>query len=144
MDPDSYLRGKTSNLKESLASIEFPFPAINLCQELNISPSEIEDNDYFKDLPYSMKIRASKRWHQLFDDKKSELVIDEFETMYSSYDWFKLLKRTSLPKDVSKNYNKNSFINDTQQRLQLAFSISKSAMSNTGQFPDNDAEWRRV
>ncbi|EJC6864089.1 toprim domain-containing protein [Vibrio parahaemolyticus] len=144
VDPDSYLRGKSSNLKESLKSIEFPFPAINLCQELNISPSEIEDNDYFKDLPYSMKIRASKRWHQLFDDKKSELVIDEFEAVYSSYDWFKLLKRTSLPKDVSKNYNKNAFINDTQQRLQLAFSISKSAMSNTGQFPDNDAEWRRV
>ncbi|WP_155488150.1 toprim domain-containing protein, partial [Vibrio harveyi] len=40
VDPDSYLKGDDVDAKRLLDSIEFPFPAINLCQDLNISPLE--------------------------------------------------------------------------------------------------------
>ncbi|WJG24158.1 CHC2 zinc finger domain-containing protein [Vibrio furnissii] len=144
VDPDSFLKGDDIDAKALLSSIEFPFPAINLSQELNISPLAVEDNNYFKDLPYSMKVRAAKKWSQLFDDGEASFILDEFERKYCDYDWFKLLKSASLGKKSGIQYKSGTFIGDTKQRIHLAFSIAKSAMSNAGQFPDNDAEWRRV
>ncbi|EHK9085402.1 toprim domain-containing protein [Vibrio parahaemolyticus] len=144
VDPDSYLKGDDVDAKRLLDSIEFPFPAINLSQDLNISPSEVLNNDYLKDLPYSLKVRASKNWSKLFDIGESEFILDEFESKYRDFDWFKLLKNHALGSKSEIKYNSGTFIDDTRQRIHLAFSIAKSAMSNTGQFPDNDAEWRRV
>jgi DNA primase catalytic core len=144
VDPDSFLKGREENALELLSSIEYPFPAINLSQELNISILEVEDNKFFKDLPYSLKIRASKKWHDIFKGSQSSIVLDEFESKFGECDWFKLLiNYDSDNSKVIKN-NQDTFISDTKQRLHLAFSISKSSMSNTGMFPDNDAEWRRV
>lgn len=143
-DPDSFLKGNNENISELLSSIEYPFPAINLCQELNISTSEVKDNQFFKDLPYSLKVRASKKWHSLFKDNHANLILDEFEKKFSDYDWFKLLRSYNSDNNQLRKYDKDTFINDTKQRLHLAFTISKSAMSNAGMFPDNDAEWRRV
>ncbi|MFS1465530.1 CHC2 zinc finger domain-containing protein [Vibrio lentus] len=143
VDPDCFLKN-INDVNRALKTIEYPFPAINLAVELNISTKEIEDNQTVKDLPYSLKLRASKNWHNLFKDNQSNVFLEEFDSKYNTYSWFKLLTNISLNSTEYTKENSGVFINDEKQRVHLAFSVSKSSMSNAGLFPENDAEWRRI
>ncbi|MEZ8287470.1 hypothetical protein BCU17_22090 [Vibrio splendidus] len=143
-DPDLYLKGSNGLEKNKLKEIELPFPLINLSHDLNVSITEVLDNELFKDLPYSIKMRALKKWNDLMDKEIPEIVLDEFYNDYRDYEWFRLLKSPFDHDDKKGVYNSSAFINDEVQRVKLAFAISKSSMSSSGLFPDNEAEWRRV
>jgi len=146
VDPDSLLKDVLNNkeAKLKIAEAEFPLPALYLADQLNISTKEAQDNDFFKDLPYALKIRATKEWYKLFDEAQIDFSLDNYAKEYAQKEWLKFMLGANSIQSSKNIHSDGNFITQQSPRLQLAFSIAKSSMARTGTFPANDAEWRRV
>lgn len=146
VDPDSYLADILTNqeAKTAIQKIEYPVPALYLAEQLGISTTDVLDSDFYKDLPYALKIRAIKAWNKLFDQYQSEYSLDNYAREYGQSEWYKFFTNINHRHNSESVHLDEAFISQTSQRLQLAFSIAKSSMARTGTFPANDAEWRRI
>lgn len=146
VDPDSCLSNILTNqeAKDKIKDIEYPVPALYLADQLSISTNDVLDSDFYKDLPYALKISAAKEWNKLFDQHQAEFSLDNYASEYEQSEWYKFFTNIKNSPNSSSVHSDEGFISESSQRLQLAFSIAKSSMARTGTFPANDAEWRRL
>jgi DNA primase catalytic core len=146
VDPDSYLTDISTNeeTKVAIQKIEYPVVALYLADQLGISTTDVLDSDYYRDLPYALKIRAAKEWNNLFVEYQAEFSLDNYAGKYAQSEWYKFFKNVNNIPNSSSAHSDEGFISEMSQRLQLSFSIAKSSLARTGTFPANDAEWRRV